>query len=182
LSDWQTLARRQVFSAPPWVSVVAEDVRLPSGRVVRDFYEVSLGDFALVVAQTVTREIVALQQYKHGVKRSSLMLPAGLLEAGEPPLTCARRELREETGYGADDWQPLGSFVMDGNHRCCVGHFFLARDARKVAEPTPDELEPLELRLTAPDAMLRATLTGEVASLAHAAAFMIALGGGFLLR
>jgi ADP-ribose diphosphatase len=177
---WETLGRRELLDASPWVRVAVEEVRLPGGRVVPDFYEVSLPEFALVVAQTVDGLIVAAHQYKHGVRRASLMLPAGLIEDGEEPLACARRELREETGYEAARWRGLGAFVVDGNRGCGRGHVFLAQEARRVAEPVVDELEPLEVRLVRPRDLVRAVLSGEVAVLGHVAAFMLAMGAGLL--
>jgi ADP-ribose pyrophosphatase len=180
--NWQTLARRELLNAPPWVKVAVEEVRLPNGRIVRDFYEVALPDFALIVAQTAEGPIVTLRQYKHGVRRVSTMLPAGLIEDGEDPLACAKRELLEETGYEAPRWRPLGTFVMDGNRGCGHAHLFLAQEARQVAAPIADELEPLEVRLTPPDDLVRAALSGEVAVLAHVAAFMLAVGAGFIGR
>ena len=180
--NWETLSRRELFQAPPWVRVAVEEVRLPSGRIVRDFYEVALPDFALIVAQTTGGPIVTLRQYKHGVRRVSTMLPAGLLEEGEDPLACAQRELLEETGYEAPRWRSLGTFVVDGNRGCGRAHIFLAQEARQVAAPIADELEPLEVRLAAPADLVRAVLSGEVAVLAHVAAFMLAMGAGLIER
>lgn len=181
-ANWQTLSRRELFNAPPWVKVAVEEVRLPNGRVVTDFYEVALPDFAMIVAQTTAGSIVTLHQYKHGVRRVSTMLPAGLVEEGEDPLACAQRELREETGYEAPRWRSLGTFLMDGNRGCGHAHIFLAQGARSVAPPVADELEPLEVVLAPPDDLVRAVLSGEVAVLAHAAAFMLAVGADLIER
>jgi 8-oxo-dGTP pyrophosphatase MutT (NUDIX family) len=43
------------------------------------------------------------------------MLPGGLIEDGEDPLATAQRELVEETGYVADEWNYLGGFASDAN-------------------------------------------------------------------
>ncbi|RPH35194.1 NUDIX hydrolase, partial [bacterium] len=69
----------------------------------------------------------------------------GYLEPKEDPLSAARRELLEETGYEASDWTPLGTYAVDGNHGVSTAHFFLARNARKVREPESDDLEEQEL-------------------------------------
>ncbi|MCU0241039.1 MAG: NUDIX hydrolase [Vicinamibacteria bacterium] len=175
---WETLTRREVFAAPPWIRVAVEDVRLPSGRVVSDFFDITLPDFVVIVAQTEDGAIIAEDQYKHGVRKASLMLPAGIINPGESPLDCAKRELLEETGFRADDWTALGTFVVDGNRRCGLAHFYHARRAQKQNEPPPDALEPLAVRLMSPADFLSAIRRGEVVALAHATAFLLAQGLG----
>jgi ADP-ribose pyrophosphatase len=145
---------------------------------VSDFYEVALPDFALIVPQTREGEIVTLRQYKHGVKRISTMLPAGLIHEGEEPLACAQRELREETGYTSSRWHHLGAFVVDGNRGCGHAHLFAALESRRSAESQVDELEPLEVRLASPADVVQAVARGEMVALAHVAALMLALGSG----
>ena len=53
-------------------------------------------------------EVLMLQQYRRVLDESSLELPAGTREGQEPWLTCAQRELREETGYRAEHFHELG--------------------------------------------------------------------------
>ena len=52
--------------------------------------------------------ILLVKQYRYAVKSVQIELPAGRLEKGEDPLFAAQRELREETGYIAKNWQSLG--------------------------------------------------------------------------
>ena len=59
----------------------------------------------------------------------------------------ARRELREETGYDAPEWTPLGHYVVDGNYGICTEHVYFARDARRVSEPASGDLEEIEVLL-----------------------------------
>jgi len=49
-----------------------------------------------------------LRQYRIALESTILELPAGTKEPEEDWLVCARRELREETGYRADQWTSLG--------------------------------------------------------------------------
>ena len=52
--------------------------------------------------------LVVERQYRYPVAQVMLEFPAGKLDAGEAPLTCAIRELAEETGYRATEWARAG--------------------------------------------------------------------------
>lgn len=52
--------------------------------------------------------VVLERQFRYPVGRVMVEFPAGKLDAGEPPFTCAQRELQEETGYTAGEWARAG--------------------------------------------------------------------------
>lgn len=106
-----------------------------------------LRDYAIVVALTPNGDVLLERVYKHGPGRVVLDLVAGVLEEGEDPLEAARRELLEETGYASEEWSRLGTFVVNSNYGCGRMHAFVAREARRVAEPSSDDLEEMELIL-----------------------------------
>ena len=54
--------------------------------------------------------VVLIRNERFAVGRTLWELPAGTLEPGEDPATCAGRELAEETGYAADTIEPLTAF------------------------------------------------------------------------
>ena len=45
------------------------------------------------------------RQFRYPLDRVFVEYPAGKIDPGEDPLACAKRELQEETGYTASDWQ-----------------------------------------------------------------------------
>ncbi len=171
---WEVLRRREIADARPWLRLWAEDLRLPDGRTVEGFYTIEAPDYAVIVALTPDGRVVVERNYKHGPRRVCLNLPAGYLEPGEAPLAAARRELREETGYAADEWTPLGQFAESGNRGAGTAHLFLARGARRVAEPDAGDLEALEIGLMPFDDLLDAVREGDVAVLSIAAAIGLA--------
>jgi len=176
LESWKRLEISLVLSALPWLEVYKERVQLEDGRTLDDFYRVALPDFAAVVPITEAGELVMIRTYKHGVGRVSLSSPAGLVNPGESPLLTAQRELLEETGYAASDWRPLGGFTVDGNRQCGKAHFFLARNATRVAfAHNPDRNEVVEVQLISPHNFLRAVEQGDVAMLATVGAVSLAM-------
>lgn len=74
-----------------------DEVRLPNGKSAIREYLAHPGAVA-VVPFVDKHTILLVRQYRYPVGAVTLELPAGKLDAGEPPLACIRRELREETG------------------------------------------------------------------------------------
>ncbi len=83
--------RRDVVSLPNGGEAVREYFRHPGAVVI-----IPLLDDGTVVLE---------RQYRYPNDRVFIELPAGKLDHGEDPLLCAQRELREETGYAAREWQ-----------------------------------------------------------------------------
>ena len=62
----------------------------------------------VIFAQKEDGNVLLVKQYRYATKSLQIELPAGRLEKGEDPLLAAKRELREETGYIAQNWKSLG--------------------------------------------------------------------------
>ena len=82
-----------------------QEVKLPNGRVVTDYFQVKLPEYSVIFAQTGDGMVAVERQYKHGLGWVSLTLPAGAIEKGEEPLDAAKRELLEERGCQCEDWE-----------------------------------------------------------------------------
>ena len=123
------------------VRLDVDRVRLASGcEVVR---EVVRHPGAVVVVPVLDRErIVLVRQYRYPVEDVLLELPAGKLDRGETPLDCARRELGEETGYRARNWESLGAFYTTPGFTNEVLHAFVAEglETGSSSLPDPDEV------------------------------------------
>ncbi len=176
LGHWTVLSERELFDASPFIRVSAQRVALPGGRVVDDFYQLAMPDFACIFAETEDGRILLLRGYRHGARRICLSAPGGHLSPGEAPLAAAQRELLEETGYAGASWQPLGSFITNANHRCQIAHFFRAAGCRQVATADSGDLEETELVLVSRAQLLAALKTGEIPFVSQIALFGLALG------
>ena len=116
-----------------------DEVELPGGRrTVRDIVE-HPGAVAIIPVLPDGR-VVLVRQYRYAVRRELLEIPAGTLEAGEPALDCARRELAEETGYEAGRMERLmGCYVAPGYSSELI-QFYVATELRWVGMASePDE-------------------------------------------
>jgi len=127
-------------------------IRLPDGgEAVREY--VRHPGAVVVVAVLPDGQLLFERQFRYPLRRAFLELPAGKIDAGEDLLACARRELREETGYEATEWCHLG--VMHP----CIGYsderieIFFARGLSHVGDAL-DHGEFLEvLTLTVAEAL-----------------------------
>jgi ADP-ribose pyrophosphatase len=89
------------------LKVYKDAVRLPDGSAGRREYIRHPGAVAIVPLFDDGRVLLE-RQFRYPHKREFIEVPAGKLEAGEPHLETAKRELLEETGYSAAEWRRLG--------------------------------------------------------------------------
>jgi ADP-ribose pyrophosphatase len=145
MQPWKTLSRRTILNHSKFLVVENHTVELPDGQVISEWPWLIMPDYVNVLAVTEEGEFLCFRQTKYGIDGPSLAPVGGYIEPGEDPLTAARRELLEETGYEASDWISLGQYRVDGNRGAGMAYLFLARGARCVAEPDADDLEEQEL-------------------------------------
>ena len=90
-------------------------------------------------------EVMLIQQFRVPAEKELLEIVAGMIDEGETPLESAKRELREETGYEADEWAELGTFYASPGYTDEQLTLFLARDGHYVGDD-PDDTEDLNIR------------------------------------
>lgn len=130
------------------VDLGLESVELPSGRRV-ELEVVRHPGAAAVVPLHDDGTITLVHQLRHAGGGMHFELPAGVLDNGEVPELCARRELREEVGLGCEDLSRLGTVHPTPGYSDERIWIFLARGLTEIgAAPEPDEhLSPVRLPL-----------------------------------
>jgi len=173
------------------VTVRRDSVRMPDGRhAERDVVE-HPGAVAVLAIDDAGR-VLLIRQYRHPVGRLLWEIPAGLRDVpGEPLVETAQRELLEEAGYLASDWQVLEDiFTSPGfsNERLRV---FLATNLTRVPDAErdyiPDHEEAhLKIEWAPLDVVVTRFLAGElhngVTAVGVLAAYVAKPGGFGALR
>ncbi len=93
-----TIASERIYEGRP-IGLRVDIVRLPEGRVTRREVVEHKGSVA-IAALDEAKNLLLVRQYRKPAEKGLFEIPAGTLEEGEEPESCARRELREETGCG----------------------------------------------------------------------------------
>jgi ADP-ribose pyrophosphatase len=122
------------------IAVFADEVELPNGRRVT--LDVVRHPGAAAVVPFVTGEdVLLIRQFRHATGGTLYEVPAGKLDAGEPPAVCAARELEEEAGQRAGRIERLGEIWTTPGFTDERIHLFAAFELT----PVPQRLEPDEL-------------------------------------
>lgn len=129
------MGNKIVFETP-WFNIQATEDHPPH-------YLIAQADFVVVVATDPEGRLLLVRQFRPAVMQMTLELPAGHVNPGETPEQSARKELLEETGYEAPEFELLGtlspSTARFTNRMWC----FFAQAARL----SPDHEKQLEAGL-----------------------------------
>jgi ADP-ribose pyrophosphatase len=106
--------------------------------------------------------VVVERQYRHAAGQFLWELPAGKLDPGESPLDGAKRELSEETGYGAKKWSPLVDYFASPGFLGEAMKVFLA-EGLIAGDAHPEEDEAIDFRLVKLSELLEMIDKGKIA-------------------
>jgi len=138
-TDNRLIDRQEVF-AGRLISLVVDRLRLSTGvEVTREV--VLHPDVVAIVPVLPDERLLLVKQYRHPVKDHLWEIPAGLIDAGESPLVAAKRELREETGYEAKEWEESISFFTSPGFTNEKMTLYEARGLFKVSVADPNEID-----------------------------------------
>ncbi len=170
------LRREETLGRSSFITLHQNDYVLADGTPMDGYYLLEERPGVNVVAITEAGDMLLVRQYRPGLDAFVFEVPAGFLEDGDDDVAeRARRELREETGYEADEWHSLGA-VHSAPHRMRkTEHCYLARNARRVGGQELDDTESLRFgRFPLPE-VRRMVRDGEITSTTTMAVLLKAL-------
>ncbi len=142
------------------IKLRVDDVLLPDGnRATREVVEHNGG--VCVAAVTENDEVLAVRQYRYPYSETILEIPAGKRDGDEEPLTCGKRELREETGATAAEYKFLGELYPTPGY-CGEIIWMYAAKGLTFGELSPDEDEFLSVERIPLDEFVDMIMRGEI--------------------
>ena len=121
INDRKIIHRGRVYN------LIRENVTLDNG-VVTDMEFVEHPGATAIIPMLNESRIILLKQYSHALRKYIWEIPAGTIDPQESVINCAKRELIEETGYSAEQWQKLGEMTPVPGYSDERIHIYLATD------------------------------------------------------
>ena len=137
-----TLTSKEVYSGY-YLKLIQDQVQLPDGQTAGREYLIHPGAVAIVPILPDGRVLLE-RQYRYPLHKAFIEIPAGKLDQGEDTLSCAKRELKEETGFIAKEWHFLGKIHPIISHSTEFIDIYLAKDLTKT-QANLDEGEFLDV-------------------------------------
>ncbi|HEY0377412.1 MAG TPA: NUDIX hydrolase [Pyrinomonadaceae bacterium] len=158
-SPWQTLRSREVYDNA-WIRVREDAVIRPDGEP---------GIYGLVHFKNVAVGVLAVEgefvylvgQYRYPLESYSWEIPEGGCPEGEDTLDAAKRELEEETGLSAANWEKMGEAYLSNSISDERAVWYLATGLTQ-GKRNPDGTEQLEVRRVTFEQALKMALAGEI--------------------
>jgi 8-oxo-dGTP pyrophosphatase MutT (NUDIX family) len=171
---WKTLASKYLFT-DNWLTLRADTCETPEGKVVSPYYVYEFPDWVMAVALTTDGKFILERQYRHALGVTSIELPGGCVDPGDPSLEAAlRRELLEETGYVFESVEFLARVSANPSTNSNWAHLYLATGGRLEQRQNLDPNEEIEVCLYTYEELKQLLRENGVVQSMHLAAFFYA--------
>lgn len=135
------------------------------------FYVIESNDWINIIPLDQEGRIVFVRQYRHGTREITLEVPGGIVDEGEHALDAAVREMREETGYEAEEVVHIGTVAPNPAIQANRCHTYVARKCRRVALQRLEGAEEIEVVTIDPDDVPQLIIDGQITHSLVVAAF-----------
>ncbi|MEY8445908.1 NUDIX hydrolase [Enterococcus ratti] len=150
----KTIKRKEIYRGAI-IDVMLDEVRLPNGDHAKRELVFHSGGVGIIAFDEQNR-LLLVKQFRKPLEKTILEIPAGKIDPNESqtPERTAARELEEETGYRAENFQQVASMYLSPGFANEIMYIYHATHLKKVLAPlAQDEEEVLELyALTLPQA------------------------------
>lgn len=136
------ISSKKVFSATLF-HVNELQVEFPSG-IKATHHVVERRPCVYIFPFTPKHELYFAKEYNYNTDDIVMQVPAGFIEDGENPLQAAKRELQEETGIIARQWEEFSRMELGKSSVNAQVYLFLAQDL-EIQKASPEATENIEV-------------------------------------
>ena len=181
---WEEIETEHIVQ-DEWIDFRKSTYKYPDGSVFAPYYSYSRRDYTVIVASDEDGKYLCVRQFRQGIKEVTTEFPAGGIErsdgkeygskdAAEAALDCAKRELREETGYESSDWTHLITVPSNATISDNYAYVFMARNCMKAGEQKLDDTEYLNVKKLSADEIEALIHAGKFQQSVHVMAWLLA--------
>lgn len=157
---WKALFTRQIYQNP-WMRLREDIAELPNGKTTI-YGVIECNDCVAVLPFVDDDRVVLVRQYRYIFGENHRWeAPSGGVKIGETAEAAARRELREEVGYDAQELQHISTYFPSKSIMRETGHLFIGRQLTQV-EAIADETEFLEVAIFPFEQALHMVIQSEI--------------------
>lgn len=184
--EWKEISREHIVQ-DEWIDFRRSSFRFPDGKIFEPYYTYSRRNYVIIVPSDEEGNYLLVRQFRQGIRKVTVEFPAGGIERKdgkeyggeddlntEDALAAARRELLEETGYTSDEFVHLLTIPANATIADNYAHLFLAKNCRKVAGQSLDEMEFLNVEKYTADEIEKMIDNGEFLQAMHVTAWLMA--------
>lgn len=167
--SWQTIRSEYLFRRP-WLTVRCDDLLLPNGNHIPEYYILEYPDWVNTLAITRDGKFLFVRQYRPGIEQTLYELCAGVCEKEDAsPMVSAQRELLEETGYGNGHWQEYMVLSANPGTHTNRTYCFIATDVEPVMAQHLEPTEDLTVHLLSIEEVKELLVQNQILQSLHAA-------------
>jgi ADP-ribose pyrophosphatase len=153
---------------------VYEDV-INIGGTEKIYTRIKRKNYSTVVPFISKDQILVIKSYRHLVNSIQIEVPSGYIEPREEPKKAALRELREETGYRANEIIGVGSYTLDYTMFDQKGYLFVAYDLEYEGLQQLGTMELIEPTIMTVKQILKLLSEGKILNASSIVAFYRAI-------
>ncbi len=160
MSPWKTLSGEVKYDNP-WIRVEEFQVLNPAGSA-GIYGTVTFKNRAVAILPLFANgDTLLVGQFRYPLQQYHWELPMGGAPDGESELLCAQRELKEETGFSARNWQLYMTLHLSNSITQEQGFSFIAKGLQE-GEMELEETEDIVVKRLPFEDVFQQVMTGEI--------------------